>query len=64
LLTTFRRVGVPNVWWVAAKALIEVIQQRVAQQIDWLSEADPAAANTLAEAAEDIFQRAQALTGR
>jgi hypothetical protein len=64
LLTTFRRVGVPNVWWVAAKALIEVIQQRVVQQIDWLSKADPAAANTLAEAAEDIFQRAQALTGR
>ncbi|MDQ3549752.1 MAG: hypothetical protein M3439_13140, partial [Chloroflexota bacterium] len=64
LLTTFRRVGVPNVWWVAAKALIEVIQQRVVQQLGWLAEADPASANTLAEAAEDIFQRAQALTGR
>ena len=64
LLTTFRRVGVPNVWWVAAKSLIEVIQQRVVQQLGWLAEADPAAANTLAEAAEDIFQRAQALTGR
>jgi hypothetical protein len=64
LLTTFRRVGVPNVWWVSAKALIEVIQQRVVQQLGWLAESDPAAANTLAEAAEDIFQRAQALTGR
>ncbi len=64
LLTTFRRVGVPNVWWVSAKALIEVIQQRVIQQLGWLAEADPAAANTLAEAAEDIFERAQALTGR
>jgi hypothetical protein len=64
LLSTFRRVGVPNVWWVAAKAMIEVIQQRIVQQLDWLSEADPAAADTLAEAAEDIFQRAQALTGR
>ncbi|HYI14535.1 MAG TPA: hypothetical protein VEX37_04045 [Thermomicrobiales bacterium] len=64
LLTTFRRVGVPNVWWVAAKALIEIIQQRVVQQLGWLAEADPAAADTLAEAAEDIFQRAQALTGR
>lgn len=64
LLTTFRRVGVPNVWWVAAQALIEVIQQRVVQQLGWLAEVDPTAANTLAEAAEDIFQRAQALTGR
>jgi|GEM_PF-4797798 len=64
LLTTFRRVGVPHVWWVSAKALIDVIQQRVVQQLGWLAESDPAAANTLAEAAEDIFQRAQALTGR
>ncbi|HEX5165955.1 MAG TPA: hypothetical protein VFV93_11210, partial [Thermomicrobiales bacterium] len=64
LLTTFRRVGVPNVWWVSAKALIEVIQQRLVQQLGWLAESDPSAANTLAEAAEDIFQRAQALTGR
>lgn len=64
LLATFRRVGVPNVWWVSAKALIEVIQQRVVQQLGWLAEADAAAANTLAEAAEDIFERAHALTGR
>jgi hypothetical protein len=64
LLTTFRRVGVPNVWWVSAKALTEVIQQRLVQQLGWLAESDPAAANTLSEAAEDIFQRAQALTGR
>lgn len=64
LLTTFRRVGVPNVWWVAALALTDVIQQRFVQLIDWLAEIDPAAANTLAEAAEDIFQRAHALTGR
>lgn len=64
LLSTFRRIGVPNVWWVAAKAMIEVIQQRVAQQLDWLAESDAASADALTEAAQDIFQRAQALTGR
>ena len=64
MLETFRRVGVPNVWWVATQAMTGVIEQRLTRQLHWLAESDDASAELLSEAAGDLIQRAHALTGR